>query len=222
MIDDDERPAPAGWPPSWAPRSGPAPRSWRGAWCRVQRPARPVGRGRTLPHPAELPDRDAARRGRRGEPAARRPPGRRAGPAVRRRGRALRRRGHALQPAAAREGGPARLVRGVDRPRPGAPERMTRRWVLARAMSHGDAWVRIGLRLEPGPAARAAFRARWGVGGAVRVVGGGGRFVAGALLRRPVDSARGLRAAMRGVGMVRGCVGAAPRRVRPRGQRCRW
>lgn len=87
------------------------------------------------------------------------------------------------------------------------PERMTRRWVLARAMSHGDAWVRIGLRLEPGRVARAVFRVRWGLGGAARVLGGGGRFVVGALLRRPVDSARGLRAVMRGLGMVRGAWG---------------
>ncbi|GAA3574408.1 hypothetical protein GCM10022197_34270 [Microlunatus spumicola] len=87
------------------------------------------------------------------------------------------------------------------------PERMTRRWVLARAMSHGDAWVRVGLRLAPGPAARVVFRVRAVLGGAARVVVGGARGLAGTLLRRPVDSARGLRAAMRGVGMVRGAWG---------------
>jgi succinoglycan biosynthesis protein ExoM len=87
------------------------------------------------------------------------------------------------------------------------PERMTRRWVLARAMSHGDAWVRVGLRLAPGPVARATFRVRAVLGGAARVVVGGARAAAGTLLRRPVDSARGLRAAMRGVGMVRGAWG---------------
>ncbi len=87
------------------------------------------------------------------------------------------------------------------------PERMTRRWVLARAMSHGDAWVRVGLRLAPGPTARAAFRVRAVLGGAARVVVGGVRAAAGGLLHRPVDQARGLRAAMRGVGMVRGAWG---------------
>ena len=87
------------------------------------------------------------------------------------------------------------------------PERMTRRWVLARAMSHGDAWVRVGLRLAPGPAGRAAFRVRSVVGGAARVGLGGARAAAGTVLRRPVDQARGLRAAMRGVGMVRGAWG---------------
>jgi succinoglycan biosynthesis protein ExoM len=86
-------------------------------------------------------------------------------------------------------------------------ERMTRRWVLARSMSHGDAWVRVGLRLAPGPAARARFRLRSVAGGAARVVVGGARAAAGGVLRRPVDSARGLRAVMRGVGMVRGAWG---------------
>ncbi|MGI3780983.1 MAG: glycosyltransferase family 2 protein [Janthinobacterium lividum] len=87
------------------------------------------------------------------------------------------------------------------------PERMTRRWVLARAMSHGDAWVRVGLRLAPGPAARATFRVRAVLAGAARVLVGGARAAAGTVLRRPVDQARGLRAAMRGVGMVRGAWG---------------
>lgn len=87
------------------------------------------------------------------------------------------------------------------------PERTTRRWVLARAMSHGDAWVRVGLRLAPGPAARATFRVRSVLGGAARLVVGGARAAAGAVLRRPVDQARGLRAAMRGLGMVRGAWG---------------
>ena len=87
------------------------------------------------------------------------------------------------------------------------PERMTRRWVLARAMSHGDAWVRVGLRLAGGPAARATWRVRSVLGGLARVVVGGARAVAGAVLRRPVDQARGLRAVMRGVGMVRGAGG---------------
>ena len=87
------------------------------------------------------------------------------------------------------------------------PERMTRRWVLVRAMSHGDAWVRVGLRLAPGPAARATFRVRAVLGGAARVVVGGARATAGGVLRRPVDQARGLRAAMRGIGMVRGAWG---------------
>jgi succinoglycan biosynthesis protein ExoM len=36
---------------------------------------------------------------------------------------------------------------------------------------------------------------------------GGARAAAGGVLRRPVDSARGLRAVMRGVGMVRGAWG---------------
>ncbi|SEP61866.1 glycosyltransferase [Microlunatus flavus] len=87
------------------------------------------------------------------------------------------------------------------------PERMTRRWVLGRAMSHGDAWVRVGLRLAPGPVARTVVRARAALAGSVRVVVGGLRAGAGLALRRPVDQARGLRAALRGLGMVRGALG---------------
>jgi succinoglycan biosynthesis protein ExoM len=87
------------------------------------------------------------------------------------------------------------------------PERTTRRWVLARAMSHGDASVRVGLRLAAGPVARLTFRVRALLAGSARVVVGGARAAAGVLLRRPVDSARGLRAVMRGVGMVRGAWG---------------
>lgn len=87
------------------------------------------------------------------------------------------------------------------------PARMTRRWVLTRAMSHGDASVRVGLRLARGPLARATFRVRSVLGGAARVGLGVARAGAGAVLRRPVDQARGLRAAMRGVGMVRGAWG---------------
>ena len=86
-------------------------------------------------------------------------------------------------------------------------ERMTRRWVLARAASHGDAWVRSGLRLADGPAARAVVRARALVGGSLRVLAGAGRAALGLLRRRPADQARGLRLLMRGVGMVRGAWG---------------
>lgn len=85
-------------------------------------------------------------------------------------------------------------------------ERMTRRWVLTRAMSHGDATIRVGLRLRP-QSQRSTFRVRAVAGGAVRVVAGGARAAAGEMLRRPVDSARGVRTAMRGVGMVRGALG---------------
>jgi len=85
-------------------------------------------------------------------------------------------------------------------------DRMTRRWVLARAMSHGDATIRVGLQLRP-PSKRPTYRVRSVLGGVARVVGGGARAATGELLRRPVDSARGVRTAMRGVGMVRGALG---------------
>ena len=87
------------------------------------------------------------------------------------------------------------------------PARATRRWVLARAMSHGDASVRVGLRLAGSPLARATFRVRAVLGGAARVVLGVARAAVGTVLRRPVDQARGARATMRGVGMLRGAWG---------------
>jgi succinoglycan biosynthesis protein ExoM len=86
-------------------------------------------------------------------------------------------------------------------------ERMTRRWVLARAASHGDAWVRSGLRLADGPAGQARVRVRAVVGGAARVLAGAVRAALGLVRRRPVDQARGLRLLMRGAGMVRGAWG---------------
>lgn len=87
------------------------------------------------------------------------------------------------------------------------PERMTRRWVLARAASHGDAWVRSSLRLAGSPPARWVVRVRAVVGGTLRALAGLARAALGLLRRRPVDQARGLRLAMRGVGMVRGAWG---------------
>ena len=92
----------------------------------------------------------------------------------------------------------------VDRVPPG---RATRRWVLARAMSHGDASVRVGLRLARSRPARATFRVRSVLGGVARVVLGAARAAAGTVLRRPVDQARGARAVLRGVGMLRGATG---------------
>lgn len=87
------------------------------------------------------------------------------------------------------------------------PARMTRRWVLVRAMSHGDASVRVGLRLAGSPLARVTFRVRSVLGGVARVALGAARAGVGTVLRRPVDQARGARAAWRGVGMLRGACG---------------
>ena len=85
--------------------------------------------------------------------------------------------------------------------------RMSRSWVLRRARSHGGAAVRIDLMLASGAGRRLWIRARRLIGGMVRVGLGVGRFLAGLVLRSPRHQARGLRAAMRGVGMITAVLG---------------
>ena len=162
MIDDDERPEP-GWLAALVTHLGAHRRGARrrARRARVQRAARPVGRGRPLPHPAQ-PGHRGARSRRRGRQ-----------PAARRRVRCATSASGSTS-AVGLAGGEDTLfsrelhAKGasmvwcaesvvVDRV---PPDRMTRRWVLKRAMSHGDAAVRVGLRLAPGPLARAAFRVR--------------------------------------------------------------
>jgi succinoglycan biosynthesis protein ExoM len=86
-------------------------------------------------------------------------------------------------------------------------ERMTRRWVLARAFSHGNSWSQVEQALRPTPGARRAARASAAGAGAVRVAGGLATAALGLLTRSQRRQARGLRAAMRGAGMVYGAVG---------------
>lgn len=86
-------------------------------------------------------------------------------------------------------------------------ERMTRRWVLTRAWSHGNATVLTELRLTAGHAARLRVRAR-GLGrGVLRLGGGAVRWASGIVLRSPRHQARGARALFRGAGMVGGALG---------------
>lgn len=86
-------------------------------------------------------------------------------------------------------------------------ERMTRRWVLTRAWSHGNATVLTELRLTPGSAARLAVRAR-GLGrGVLRLGGGAARWALGVVLRSHRHQARGARAFFRGAGMLGGALG---------------
>lgn len=85
--------------------------------------------------------------------------------------------------------------------------RMSRRWVLDRARSHGNAECLIDLYLADGASARFAVRARNLPRGAVRIAGGGARYLAGLLLRSYRHQARGLRTAHRGLGIAAGAVG---------------
>ena len=86
-------------------------------------------------------------------------------------------------------------------------ERMTRRWVLERARSHGNTEAVVELLLAHGPRQRAIVRVRSGIRGAVRVVAGCARFAVGVVLRSLRHQARGLRTAYRGIGIASAALG---------------
>jgi glycosyltransferase involved in cell wall biosynthesis len=87
------------------------------------------------------------------------------------------------------------------------PERMTRRWVLQRAWSHGNSTSTIRIRLAPTRLRRALARVSAVAGGCVRVVGGAGRWLVGRVTGSLRHQARGARAVWRGGGMVSGAFG---------------
>ncbi|MCU1614809.1 MAG: hypothetical protein JWO98_2349 [Frankiales bacterium] len=87
------------------------------------------------------------------------------------------------------------------------PQRMTRRWVLTRAWSHGNATVLVRLWLSGGRLERCRVRLQGLTGGALRLAGGAARWGLGLVIRSPRHRARGLRAALRGAGMIGGACG---------------
>ena len=88
-------------------------------------------------------------------------------------------------------------------------ERMSRRWVLDRARSHGNAETVVGLHLARSGAERARVRATAAARGTVRVAGGSARYAYGLVARSLRHQARGLRTAHRGLGIVTGAAGVA-------------
>ena len=86
-------------------------------------------------------------------------------------------------------------------------ERVTRRWVLLRALRSGNSWARVGLHLAPSVGGRWRVRAAMVGQGAPRLLGGLGRAALGVLARSPAAQAKGLRTAARGAGMVTGAFG---------------
>lgn len=80
--------------------------------------------------------------------------------------------------------------------------RISRRWVLRRALSHGNSAAEVRIRLAGDPGRRAVARLASAVGGAVRIAGGVLRCAFGILTGSEVHQARGSRAAYRGVGMI--------------------
>lgn len=86
-------------------------------------------------------------------------------------------------------------------------ERMTRRWVLRRAWSHGNSASVLRVRLAGGGVRALGARAASLAGGVARIAGGAVRWGVGVLTRSLRHQARGARAVWRGGGMVSGAAG---------------
>ena len=89
------------------------------------------------------------------------------------------------------------------------PARMTRRWALARAWSHGNTESVVDIYLAPSAGRRMLLRATAIIRGLLRVVGGAGRYLFGVITGSPRHQARGLRTAYRGAGIAAGGAGVA-------------
>lgn len=85
-------------------------------------------------------------------------------------------------------------------------DRLTRRWVLRRALRSGNSWSRTSLVLTPGRG-RLRVRVELAGRGVLRLTGGLLRHLMGRLTRHERHAARGLRTAYRGLGMLGGCLG---------------
>lgn len=86
-------------------------------------------------------------------------------------------------------------------------ERLTRRWVLLRALRSGNSWSRTSIKLSPSVVDRFLVRMRLTGRGALRTVSGTAQFGVGFVSRDIARRARGLRTAARGIGMVSGAYG---------------
>lgn len=87
--------------------------------------------------------------------------------------------------------------------------RVTRRWVVLRALSSGNSWSLTSVELTPGPWARLGLRAGLTLRAVVRIAGGAFHFLRGALVRSLPYQARGIRTLARGVGMFIGAWGGS-------------
>ena len=86
-------------------------------------------------------------------------------------------------------------------------ERLTRRWVLLRALRSGNSWSRTSIKISTSAAERARVRVQLTGRGALRTVSGAAQFIGGCIMRSKPHQARGLRTAMRGGGMLAGAYG---------------
>lgn len=88
-------------------------------------------------------------------------------------------------------------------------ERLTRRWVLLRALRSGNSWSRTSIKLSPSVVDRSLVRIRLTGRGLLRTVSGTSQYCVGFVARNTASRARGLRTAARGIGMVSGAYGYA-------------
>jgi GT2 family glycosyltransferase len=86
-------------------------------------------------------------------------------------------------------------------------ERLTRRWVLLRALRSGNSWSRTSLKLSTSVLERLRVRVQLTGRGGLRTLSGAAQFLVGFVLRNTARRARGLRTAARGIGMVSGAYG---------------
>lgn len=86
-------------------------------------------------------------------------------------------------------------------------ERTTRRWAVLRALSSGNSWSLVALKLQPSVRHRITERAKLTVRGVIRTAGGCVRALAGYATGRTAWQAKGVRTAARGIGMVLGAYG---------------
>jgi hypothetical protein len=94
--------------------------------------------------------------------------------------------------------------------------RMTRQWVLRRALSSGNSWALTAVEIEPTWAARTQVRIRLVGSGSARLTGGGARMVLGTLSGSIERQARGARTSARGLGILLGVVGIRHQEYRRR------
>ena len=86
-------------------------------------------------------------------------------------------------------------------------DRTTKRWVLTRAWSRGNASARVELILAEGAWETLTVRLRLAVRGIVRIVGGAARWLLGLVTFKLRHQARGARAVFRGAGIASGAFG---------------
>ncbi|MGY3317952.1 succinoglycan biosynthesis protein ExoM [Arthrobacter sp. TE12231] len=85
--------------------------------------------------------------------------------------------------------------------------RLTRSWVLRRALRSGNSAARVSLELAAGAAARLAARGVSAGSGSIRLAGGTAQLAAGLVSGSSRHQARGMRTAARGLGMAAGAFG---------------